>query len=150
MLWFGDPPPASEWPGPDSVIVVPMMNRSLLLVRSLRRSGWEFPGGGIFAGESPEQAGRREAAEEAGACLGELRTLCWYTVTVWNTLLPGQSRGIVYVADLTSFGSPADEDEVADVRLFSSPPEELSFKDGFTELVFRLMFGTAGAQQASR
>jgi hypothetical protein len=56
----------------------------------------------------------------------------------------------VYVADLASFGSPADEDEVADVRLFSSPPAELSFKDGFTELAFQLVFGDAGAKQASR
>ena len=148
VLWFGRPPSASEWPGPDSVIAVPVMNRSLLLVRNLRRSGWEFPGGGILDGESPEQAVRREAAEEAGACLGQLHPLCWYTVQ--STPPPGLSRGIVYVADLTSFGSPTDEDEVADVRLFSSPPAELSFKDGFTELAFQLVFGDAGAKQASR
>jgi len=55
----------------------------------------------------------------------------------------------VYVTDLTSFGSPADEDEVADTRLFSSPPSELSFKDGFTELVFQLVFGNAGKKRAS-
>ena len=148
MLWFGDPPSASEWPGPDSVIVVPTMNRSLLLVRNLRRSGWEFPGGGILDGERPEQAARREAAEEAGACLGELHPLCWYTVK--STPMPGLSRGIVYVADLTSFGSPVDKDEIADVRLFSSPPAEISFKDGFTELVFQLVFGNAGERPASR
>ena len=148
VLWFGRPPSASEWPGPDSVIAVPVMNRSLLLVRNLRRSGWEFPGGGILDGESPEQAVRREAAEEAGACLGQLHPLCWYTVQ--STPPPGLSRGIVYVADLTSFGSPTDEDEVADVRLFSSPPAEISFKDGFTELAFQLVFGDAGAKQASR
>lgn len=148
MLWFGRPPSASEWPGPDSVIAVPVMNRSLLLVRNLRRSGWEFPGGGILDGESPEQAVRREAAEEAGACLGQLHPLCWYTVQ--STPPPGLSRGIVYVADLTSFGSPTDEDEVADVRLFSSPPAEISFKDGFTELVFQLVFGNAGERPASR
>ncbi len=148
VLWFGRPPSASEWPGPDSVIAVPVMNRSLLLVRNLRRSGWEFPGGGILDGESPEQAVRREAAEEAGACLGQLHPLCWYTVQ--STPPPGLSRGIVYVADLTSFGSPTDEDEVADVRLFSSPPAEISFKDGFTELVFQLVFGNAGERPASR
>jgi 8-oxo-dGTP diphosphatase len=148
VLWFGEPPSASEWPGPDSVIVVPMMNQSLLLVRNLRRSGWEFPGGRMLAGESPEQAARREVAEEAGACLGELHPLCWYTVR--NTPPQSLSRGIVYVADLASFGSPADKDEVADVRLFSSPPAELSFKDGFTELAFELLFGTAEKRQASR
>ena len=64
--------------------------------------------------------------------------------------MPGLSRGIVYVADLISFGSPADEEEVADVRLFSSPPAELSFKDGFTELAFQLVFGSAGKRRASR
>ena len=142
MLWFGDPPPLSEWSEPDSVIVVPVMSDSLLLVRNLRRSGWEFPGGGILEGETAEQAARREAAEEAGACLGELRRLCWYTVQDTRhrpqDLSWGPSRGIVYVADLTSYGSPIDEDEVADVRLFSSPPGELSFKDGFTELVFEI------------
>lgn len=148
MLWFGNPPSASEWPGPDSVIVVPITNRSLLLVRNLRRSGWEFPGGGILDGENPEQAARREAAEEAGACLGELHPLCWYTVQ--STPRQGLSRGIVYVADLTSFGSPTDEDEITDVRLFSSPPAELSFKDGFTELAFQLVFGNAGMRRASR
>jgi 8-oxo-dGTP diphosphatase len=144
VLWFGDPPSASEWPGPDSVIIVPMMNRYLLLVRNLRRSGWEFPGGRILAGEAPEQAARREAAEEAGACLGELHPLCRYTVR--TTPPQSLSHGIVYVADLASFGSPADEDEVADVRLFSSPPAELSFRDGFTELVFELAFGANGRQ----
>ncbi len=118
------------------------MGRSLLLVRSLRRSGWEFPGGRILAGESPEQAARREAAEEAGACLGELHPLCWYTVR--SAPMPGMSRGIVYVADLTFFGSPTDKGEVADVRLYSAPPEELSFKDGFTELAFQLVFSARG------
>jgi hypothetical protein len=54
------------------------------------------------------------------------------------------SRGIVYVADLTFFGSPTDKGEVADVRLFSAPPEELSFKDGFTELAFQLVFSARG------
>ncbi len=140
MLWFGDAPPKSEWPGPDSVIVVPVMNGSLLLVRNLRRAGWEFPGGGILQGETPEQAARREAVEEAGARLGELRTMCWYTVQITQRephgLFGRPSRGIVYVADLTAYGSPVDEDEVSDVGLFSSPPIELSFKDGFTELVF--------------
>jgi len=36
------------------------------------------------------------------------------------------------------------------VRLFSSPPAELSFRDGFTELAFQLVFGNAGKQRTSR
>jgi 8-oxo-dGTP diphosphatase len=38
----------------------------LLLVRSSYRDEWNFPGGGVKAGETPEAAARREIAEEIG------------------------------------------------------------------------------------
>jgi 8-oxo-dGTP pyrophosphatase MutT (NUDIX family) len=42
------------------------VDSSLLLVRSSYRTEWSFPGGGVERGETPEDAARRELAEEIG------------------------------------------------------------------------------------
>ena len=51
--------------------------RLYLLVRSAltRRPIWEFPKGGVEAGESDPEAAERELREEAGLALGEYRVL---------------------------------------------------------------------------
>jgi hypothetical protein len=40
-------------------------------------------------------------------------------------------------------GKPSDVQEIAEVKSFGKPPAELSFKDGFIELVFKLMEGSS-------
>ncbi len=45
----------------------------LLLVHDVWRDSWELAGGGIEAGESPEEAAVREVAEESGQVLAALR-----------------------------------------------------------------------------
>jgi 8-oxo-dGTP pyrophosphatase MutT (NUDIX family) len=52
---------------------------TVLLVRHTYQSQWYIPGGGVTRGETLEQAIRREAAEEVGAALGEVRLLGVYT-----------------------------------------------------------------------
>ena len=47
-------------------LVAVSVDRALLLVRSSYRVEWNFPGGSIRRGETPEQAARRELAEEIG------------------------------------------------------------------------------------
>lgn len=50
----------------------------VLLVRHSYRAGWFLPGGGVDKGETLEEAARREAEEEAGALVAELRLLGVY------------------------------------------------------------------------
>jgi len=50
----------------------------ICLVRHTYQSGWHLVGGGVKRGERMEEAGRREAREEVGAALGELRLFGLY------------------------------------------------------------------------
>lgn len=50
----------------EGALVAIYVGRSLLLLRSSYRREWNFPGGSVRAGESPEAAARRELAEEIG------------------------------------------------------------------------------------
>jgi 8-oxo-dGTP pyrophosphatase MutT (NUDIX family) len=50
----------------DGALVAVHVGPALLLVRSSYRIAWNFPGGTIRRGETPEMAARRELAEEIG------------------------------------------------------------------------------------
>jgi 8-oxo-dGTP pyrophosphatase MutT (NUDIX family) len=51
----------------------------VLLVRHSYKAGWCLPGGGVDRGEPPEQAVRRELAEEVGLTGGTVEFLGLYT-----------------------------------------------------------------------
>jgi 8-oxo-dGTP pyrophosphatase MutT (NUDIX family) len=59
--------------------VVLVRGGEVLLVRTTYHRHWSLPGGGVKRGETLEQAARREASEEVGATLGELKLLGVYT-----------------------------------------------------------------------
>jgi ADP-ribose pyrophosphatase YjhB (NUDIX family) len=59
-------------------VVVDTQGR-VLLVRHSYKGGWALPGGGVDRGEPPEQAVRRELAEEVGLSGGTTQFLGLYT-----------------------------------------------------------------------
>ena len=59
--------------------VILVRGGEVLLVRTTYHRTWSLPGGGVQRGETLEQAARREAAEEVGATLGELKLLGVYS-----------------------------------------------------------------------
>ncbi|MEU2484072.1 NUDIX hydrolase [Streptomyces sp. NPDC012617] len=84
-----------------------------LMIRRREREGkllWAFPGGGIEAGESPEQAAVRETAEEVGLEVKAVRTL-------GDRVHPQTGRHVTYVACEVISGDAVvgDEEEIAAV-----------------------------------
>ncbi|MDF2660224.1 MAG: hypothetical protein K0Q94_3015 [Paenibacillus sp.] len=65
----------------DYVVIIPRHNGKWLLSRHARRDTWEFAGGRIEPGETPEQAARRELYEETGVVSCRLFTVAAYSVT---------------------------------------------------------------------
>ncbi len=51
---------------PEGALVAVYVDRALLLVRSSYQVEWNFPGGGVKRGETPDATARRELAEEIG------------------------------------------------------------------------------------
>ncbi|MBN3762528.1 NUDIX hydrolase [Burkholderia sp. Ac-20365] len=57
----------------EGALVAIYVGQSLLLVKSSYRKEWNFPGGSIHRGETPDAAARREMVEEIGLSSPALR-----------------------------------------------------------------------------
>jgi 8-oxo-dGTP pyrophosphatase MutT (NUDIX family) len=95
------------------VRVMMIQDGKVWLVRQTYAPGWFMPGGGIKRGETLEQAARREAKEETGAELGEVKLLGAYTnFTEWKT-----DHNIVFICkEFKLIGKP--DAEIAELRAF--------------------------------
>jgi ADP-ribose pyrophosphatase YjhB (NUDIX family) len=100
------------------VRVVIIQNDEVLLIRHTYLSGWYLPGGGLKRGEALDQAARREAYEETGADLREVKLLGVFTnFTQWKT----DHTAIFLCADFKITGK--SDGEIAEVLAF--PLKEL-------------------------
>ncbi|MDX1933561.1 MAG: NUDIX domain-containing protein [Capsulimonadales bacterium] len=72
-------PPVTDIPAP-AALVFPFYGDRVVLADIVTR-GWCIPSGHIESGETAEAAVRREAMEEAGAILGEVRYIGYFILT---------------------------------------------------------------------
>jgi 8-oxo-dGTP pyrophosphatase MutT (NUDIX family) len=94
----------------------------VVLVKHTYQEGWYLVGGGIKQNETPEEAGRREAREEAGAQLGSMTLFGIFTQHIENR----SDHIIVFVCnDFTLV--PAKDFEIESVQLFPTDklPEDI-------------------------
>jgi 8-oxo-dGTP diphosphatase len=97
------------------------VGQAMLLVRSSYRIAWNFPGGGIRQGETPEAAARRELSEEIGLTPGAALLSVGDVGGVWDGR---QDR--VHFFELCLDRLPAlqlDHREIVAAQLFS--PDDL-------------------------
>ncbi len=95
------------------VRVMMIQDSKVMLVRQTYLPGWFMPGGGLKRGETLDQAARREAYEETGAELGEIRLMGAYTsFKDWKT-----DHNLVFVCeDFKITGQP--DGEIAEIQSF--------------------------------
>jgi ADP-ribose pyrophosphatase len=99
-----DATPAGEGaPATPAALVFPFYGDRVVLA-DIRTRGWCIPSGHIEAGETAEQAVRREAEEEAGAVLGRVAHLGYFVLTHAES---GEVRHApTFVAEVASLGGP--------------------------------------------
>jgi 8-oxo-dGTP diphosphatase len=124
------PRPGIDFPGVGAGLVVQRRDGRILLYRRLNApeaGHWNIVGGKVDAMESSSQAARREAEEETGLRIGEVRFLC-----VAEEIIPTDRQHWVSLIYLTHefSGEPqlAEPDKLSDFGWFSpdAPPAPLS------------------------
>ena len=95
------------------VRVLLVRNGEVLLVRHTYRDGWFLPGGGLKRHETLKAAARREAREEVGATIGELRLMGAYS----NCSETKSDHVVVFVSEQFAL-APCRSAEIAEARFF--------------------------------
>jgi ADP-ribose pyrophosphatase YjhB (NUDIX family) len=112
-------------PVPTVDIIIEITGKIVLIKRRNPPYGWALPGGFIDYGESAEAAARREAREETGLDLTELRQFHCYSDPKRDPRC--HTLSVVFVA--RSSGQPRSGDDAVDVSLFDQNelPERIAF-----------------------
>lgn len=116
-----------------SVLVIIKKDNKFLMVKNKCRA-WEFTGGTREAEESSAETSKREAFEEAGAEIKDIKYHGLY-------ILPTGELTLITTAKLISFNSQKLINETEKVELFTKLPKNLSFTDGlYNFLIDNLYF----------
>ncbi|RJP76288.1 MAG: NUDIX hydrolase [Candidatus Zixiibacteriota bacterium] len=134
--------PLHDNPKPTVDIIIHHGRGVVLVRRKYPPPGWAIPGGFVDYGETVEQAAAREAKEETGLDLLNLRQFHVYSDPRRDPR--GQTIGTVFTAD--GQGMPAAADDAADIGIFGPDdlPEEMAFDH---RMILRDYFSARGELQ---
>lgn len=105
-------------------VILAKYKEKYIFVRHRERETWEFPGGHIELGESPEVAGARELKEETGATSFFIQSRGYYSVEIGNN----KSYGAFFVAEIYDFVELKDS-EIVEIGFFDSLPHSLTYPE---------------------
>jgi ADP-ribose pyrophosphatase YjhB (NUDIX family) len=112
-------------PIPTVDIIIEIAGKIVLIKRKNPPHGWALPGGFLDYGESAENAARREAKEETGLDVVNLKQ--FHTYSDPNRDPRHHTMSVVVVAQ--GSGQPEASDDAAEIGLFdkNTLPEQLAF-----------------------
>lgn len=121
-------------------VIVARSDGKLVLCKHKARDTYEFPGGHIEAGESAEDAARRELYEETGAVEFEIRPVCAYSVEGKNRVNENgeKSFGMLFCAEVTEFESQL-KCEMEKIEFFDELPHNMTYPEIQPELLCELL-----------
>lgn len=106
---------AGRNPIPTVDIIMEINNGIVLVKRKNPPYGWAIPGGFIEYGESAEESARREAKEETGLDIEELRQ--FHTYSAPNRDPRCHTISVVFIAKAK--GIPRADDDAVDIAIFT-------------------------------
>lgn len=118
-----------------SSLVIAHYCGKLVMTFNRARLGWEFPGGKALEGEDAGECAEREFREETGFALKDLSKLCTFNAIKGDEIY----TGTIFTCNISEFLPKLNSNEILGIGLFSEPPSGISIKDGYIELMFKIL-----------